>query len=79
MIKGEKIRLDIHNILYTIFKSNKNLKSTSIEKIINKHKKEDISFLNNVILNSMRYHIHVEKIINSHIKKKLRYVSMYFS
>ena len=72
MIKGEKIRLDIHNILYTIFKSNKNLKSTSIEKIINKHKKEDISFLNNVILNSMRYHIHVEKIINSHIKKKLR-------
>ena len=72
MIKGEKIRLDIHNILCTIFKSNKNLKSASIEKIINKHKQEDISFLNNVILNSMRYHIHVEKIINSHIKKKLR-------
>ena len=72
MIKGEKIRLDIHNILYTIFKSNKNLNTSSIEKIINKHKQEDISFLNNVILNSMRYHIHVEKIINSHIRKKLR-------
>ncbi len=72
MIKGEKIRLDIHNILYTIFKSNKNLNTSSIEKIINKHKQEDISFLNNVILNSMRYHIHVKKIINSHIRKKLR-------
>ena len=72
MIKGEKIRLDIHKILYTIFKSNKNFKNSSFEKIINSHKEEDISLLNNVILNSMRYHIHIKKIINLHIKKKLR-------
>tara|TARA_B100000989_G_scaffold293035_1_gene269835 strand:+ start:1070 stop:2338 length:1269 start_codon:yes stop_codon:yes gene_type:complete len=72
MIKGEKIRLDIHKILYTIYKSNKNFKYTSFEKIINRHKKEDTSLLNNVILNSMRYHIHIKKIINSHIEKKLR-------
>lgn len=72
MIKGEKIRFDIHKILFTIFRSNKNLNSSIINKIINKNKQEDISFLNNVVLNSMRYHIHINKIIRTHIKKKLR-------
>ncbi len=72
MIKGEKIRLDIHKILFSIYKFNKNLNSPSLKKIITRHKKEDISFINNVTLNSMRLHIHVLKIIKIYIKKKLR-------
>ena len=47
MIKGEKIRLDIHNILYSIYKFNKTLNNKDIQKKINGNKKEDISFLNN--------------------------------
>ena len=58
MIKGEKIRFDIYKILYSIYKYNKTLNNKNIQKIINKHKKTDISFLNNVILNSMRFHLH---------------------
>ena len=72
MIKGERIRFDIHNILYSIYRFNKTLNSTSIKRIINKHKKEDISFLNNVTLNSMRFHLHTSKIIERYIKKKIR-------
>ncbi len=72
MIKGEKIRLDIHNILYLIYKYNKTLNDHQIQKIISSYKKEDIAFLNNVTLNSMRYHLHSSKIIKKYIKKKLR-------
>ena len=72
MIKGEKIRLDIHKILFSIYKFNKNLNSPSLKKIITRHKKEDISFINNVTLNSMRLHIHVLKIIKIYIKKKIK-------
>ena len=72
MIKGEKIRLDIHSVLYSIYKFNKNLDSQEIKKKINKHSDADISFLINVTLTSMRYHLHIEKIINRYVKKKLR-------
>ena len=72
MIKGEKIRIDIHNILYSVYKFNKTLSNKDIQKIINRHKKEDISFLNNVTLNSMRFHLHSSKIINQYIKQKIR-------
>ena len=72
MIKGEKIRFDIHNILYSVYKFNKTLNNKDIQKIINRHKKEDISFLNNVTLNSMRFHLHSSKIINQYIKQKIR-------
>ncbi len=72
MIKGEQIRFDIHNILYTIHKLNKTVNNKAIKKIINKHKKEDIAFINNVILNAMRFHLHISKIIEKYIKKKLR-------
>ncbi len=72
MIKGERIRFDIHKILYSIYKFNKTLNNLEIKKIIKKHKKEDVAFLNNVILNSMRYHFHTSKIIKKYIKKKLR-------
>ena len=72
MIKGEKIRFDIYNILYSIYKFNKNLSSQDIQKKISKHKKEDISFLNNVTLNSMRFNLHASIIIKKYIKKKIR-------
>ena len=72
MIKGEKIRFDIYKILYSIYKYNKTLNNKNIQKIINKHKKTDISFLKNVILNSMRFHFHSSKIIKRYIKKKIR-------
>ncbi len=72
MIKGEKVRFDIYRILYSVFKFNKTLNNIEIKKIIKKHTKKDISFLNNVTLNSMRFHLHALKIINKYIKKKLR-------
>ena len=72
MIKGLKIRFEIHNILFLIYKFNRTLNYSSIKKQINKQKKEDISFLYNVTLNSMRLHIHCLKIIDKFIKKKLR-------
>ncbi len=72
MIKGEKVRLDIHNILFSIYKFNNTLENTSIKKVIDKHKKEDVSFIFNVTLNSMRLHIHILKILKIYIKKKLR-------
>tara|TARA_A100001015_G_C15044442_1_gene742484 strand:- start:6346 stop:7614 length:1269 start_codon:yes stop_codon:yes gene_type:complete len=72
MIKGEKIRFDIHNILFSIYKFNKTLKNSSIKEILEKQKKEDLSLLFNVLLNSMRLHFHTLKIINKFIKEKLR-------
>ena len=72
MIKGVKIRFEIHKILFSIYKFNKTLNNSFIVKQINKQKKEDITFLYNVTLNSMRLHLHCLKIINKFIKKKLR-------
>ncbi len=72
MIKGEKVRIDIHNILYSIYKYNKTLNNPSIKKIISKHDDDDIAFLNNVVLTSMRFHLHSINIISKYIKKKLR-------
>ena len=72
MIKGVKIRFEIHNILFSIYKFNKTLNNSLIIKQINNQKKENIAFLYNVTLNSMRLHFHCLKIINKFIKKKLR-------
>ena len=72
MIKGEKIRFDIHNILFSVYNFNKTLNNSSIKKIIDKQKKEDLSLLFNVTLNSMRLQFHSIKIISKFIKKKLR-------
>ena len=72
MLKGVKIRLEIHNILFSIYKYNKTLNSSSIKKQIKKQKNVDISLLYNVTLNSMRLHFHCIKIINKFIKKKLK-------
>ena len=73
MIKGEKIRLDIHKILFSVYKFNKTLNNLEIKKIIIRNTKEDIALLNNVTLNSMRFQFHVSKIIKKYIKKKLRH------
>ena len=72
MIKGEKARLDVHNILYSIYKFNRTLNNPKILKIIDKSKTEDIPFINNVTLNSMRLQFHTLKIIQKYVKKKLR-------
>ena len=72
MMKGVKIRFEIHNILVSVYKFNKTLNNSLIKKQISKQKKEDIAFLHNVTLNSMRLHLHCIKIINKFIKKKLR-------
>ncbi len=72
MIKGEKIRFEIHNILYSIYKFNKTLNNPLIEKKISKYNKQDNSLLNNVVLNSMRYSFHTLKIIKKYVKKKTK-------
>ena len=72
MVKGVKIRFEIHNILFSVYKFNKTLNNSLVKKQINKQKKEDIAFLYNVTLNSMRLHLHCLKIIDKFIKKKLR-------
>ena len=72
MIKGEKIRFDIHNILYSINKHNTTLNNINLKKLIQKYNKADVAFINNVTLNSMRFNIHTNKITNKYIKKKLK-------
>ena len=72
MLKGVKIRFEIHNILFSVYKFNRTLNNSLIKKQINKQKKEDIGFLYNVTLNSMRLHLHCLKIIDKFINKKLR-------
>ena len=67
MIKGVKIRFEIHNILLSVYKFNKALNNSLIKIQISKQKKEDIAFLHNVTLNSMRLHLHCLKIINKFI------------
>ncbi len=72
MIKGEKVRFDIHKILYSIYKFNKTLNSLDIKEIISSHNTNDISFLNNVALSSMRYYLHSSKIMKKYINKKIK-------
>ena len=72
MIKGLKVRFDVHNILYSIYKLNKTLNSNTIKKVISNHSEKDIAFIHNVTLNTMRYQFHAGKIIGLYIKKKIR-------
>ena len=62
MIKGEKVRFDIHNILFSIYKLNLTLNNNFIKKLLMK-KEKYIKLLHSVMLNSMRYHLHCLKII----------------
>jgi len=70
MNKGTKLRFKIHNILYDIYQNNKNLDDLIIKNEIDKESSEDIAFVHNVCLNSMRFYFHVNEIINTYIKKK---------
>ena len=72
MHQGIKTRLDIHNILFNIYKSNWTLNRISVQKIINKNTSKDIAFINNVTLSSMRYQFHTKKILKNYIRKKLK-------
>ncbi len=69
MHTGVKLRIDIHNILYEIHKLNKTMNSKNIQKIINSHKQQNIAFINNVCMNTMRYSFHTQKIIDLFVKK----------
>ena len=68
MVKGLKVRSDIHEILFRIYKYNINVNNRFVQNIISRHKEEDIRFINNVVLNSLRYQFHTKKIINRYVK-----------
>ena len=70
MKKGVGLRLDVHKILYNIYRFNKILESRNIKKIILKHKKIDIGFIYNVCLGTMRYNFHLENVIKKYVDKK---------
>ena len=74
--KGSEVRLTIHNILFDIYKFNKNLEDKYIKKKINRYDKKDISFINNVCLNSMRYYFHCKIIVSQYAKKKTKLSEM---
>ena len=69
MKKGVKLRLLVHNILYDIHYNNKKLDDLDIKRLIERNSKQDISFIYNTCLNSMRYHLHSKKIIQKYTKK----------
>ena len=70
MKKGVGLRLDVHKILYNIYRFNKILESNNIKKIIIKHKKIDIAFIYNVCMGTMRYNFHVGNVIKKYVDKK---------
>ena len=72
MQKGLKTRLIAHNLLFEL----KN-KGGNFDELLNKvFEKNNLSisdqkFIHNIVLSSMRFHIHVSKIVSKYIKKKL--------
>ncbi len=68
MEKGVVLRFEIHKILYNVYKLNKYFDINRLNK--KSYNQQDIGFINNVCLNSMRYHIHTKKIILQYSKKK---------
>jgi len=73
MNRSTKIRYVIFQILIEIFKKNKNFNTTFDEKIANhSFNQNEVSFINNVCLNSMRRSIHSKIILNKFVKKKIK-------
>ena len=70
MKKGVELRFQIHNILYEVYKNNRNMDDNLIKSIISKSNPKDIPFITNVCLTSMRYIFHTSKIIEMFLKKK---------
>ena len=72
MNKSTKTRYTIFQILIEVFKKNRNFETVFNQKINEfNYTQNDISFINNVCLNSMRRSIHCKIILNKFIKKKL--------
>ncbi len=73
MNRSTKTRYVIFQILTEIFKKNRNFEIVFNEKLSkNNFNQEEVSFINNVCLNTMRRNIHCKKILNKFIKKKLK-------
>ena len=73
MNRSTKTRYVIFQILIEIHKKNRNFERVFSEKIADDNFNQDeISFINNVCLNTMRRNIHCKKILNKFIKKKLK-------
>ncbi len=73
MNRSTKIRYIIFQILIEIFKKNKNFNIVFDEKIAeHSFNQNELSFINNVCLNSMRRSIHSKVILNNFVKKKLK-------
>ncbi len=73
MNRSTKIRYIIFQILIEIFKKNKNFNTIFDEKIAeHSFNQNELSFINNVCLNSMRRSIHSKVILNKFAKKKLK-------
>ena len=70
--KGVDLRLTTHHILYDIYKKNITLNDSNVLKKIQKYNNQDISFIKNLCLNSMRYYFHSEKIIKLFAYKKIK-------
>ena len=72
MNKSTKTRYVIFQILVEVFKKNKNFETVFNKMIVSQDlSQKDISFINNVCLNSMRRDIHCKLILNKFIKSKL--------
>ena len=73
MNRSTKTRYTIFQILIEIFKKNINFEKILNEKIAkNSFSADEVSFINNVCLNSMRRSIHCRIILNKFVKKKLK-------
>ena len=72
MNRSTKTRYIIFQILLEVFKKNKNFEIVFNQMITDQDlSQKDISFINNVCLNSMRRNIHCKLILNKFIKSKL--------
>ena len=73
MNRSTKIRYVIFEILIEIFRKNKNFEKIFNIKITEHNfNQEEISFINNVCLNSMRRYVHCKIILNKYAKKKIK-------
>ena len=71
MNRSTKTRYVIFQILVEIFKKNRNFERVFGEKIAEDNFNQDeISFINNVCLNTMRKNIYCKIILNKFVKKK---------
>ena len=68
-----KTRYAIFQILLEVFKKNKNF-DAALNKVILKYNfnQKDISFINNVCLNTMRRSVHIKIILKKYVKSKLK-------